>query len=578
MMIRIQKMWAETSCKKKWEILALIIILSLGIFLRAYHFSDWLHFEIDQAYDFNLVSPAITDGIANLPLLGPNVGGGLLRLGPAFYYMEYVSALLFGNTPTGHASFVLILSLLSLPLFYAFCRKYFSVYEALGLLVIFSTSLFSVLYARFSWSPNVLPFLTLLSFYALLRSVSIEEKYPARWFLLAVASVTITSQIHFNSFFAVPLIALAFVIIKRPRFHWKVWLSALAIIFFIYSPVIANDIHTNKENLHYLKQKLLKTTPSITSPAETLSQDVLYNAYEYFFITTGNDQINGMKLRDYGFSCGDCKNDLPLKIGAVILFLASSLFFFSFFWKEKNQERKDFLLLVGLWFLVSLALFYTVAQGYRMYPRFFLIASPLAIIWYGFLFRLLKSEQNKIGAILFGTIILILAGMNIQKIIPIFDQLKSVPYTENKNISVSDIFPETDRLTFEEEQLVVDYITSRYETNHSPVYLGVKSEYKLALWSLLEQRGIAYYDEMGDDTIFAEGNYFDIKFSNTRANSDPKFTILETKNFGTLTVYTLDPLASSVIGTRQPSNGRKQLEEMAILSKLLTWKSLLDKR
>lgn len=577
-MIRIQKIWEEMSCKKKWEILALITILSLGIFLRVFHFSDWLHFEIDQAYDFNLVSPAITDGITNLPLLGPNVGGGLLRLGPAFYYMEYLSALVFGNTPAGHAGAVLLLSLLSLPFFYIFCRKYFSFLESLGLLVIFSTSLFNVLYARFSWSPNVLPFLTLLSFYSLLRSVSKEEKYRARFFLVAVAMVTLTSQIHFNSFFTVPLIALAFVIIKRPRFNWKVWLSALAIIFLIYSPVIANDIQTNKENLHYLKLKLLKTTPSITSPRETISQDVLYNAYEYFFIATGNDQINGMKLSDYGFSCGDCKNDLSTKVCALALFLSSSLLFFYFFWKEKNQEKKDFLLLVGLWFLVSLALFYTVAQGYRMYPRFFLIVSPLAIIWYGFLFHILKPEQSRIRTILFSIIILILAWMNIEKIIPVFNQLASVPYTQNTNISVSDIFPETDRLTLEEEQLVVDYITSRYATNQYPVYLGVKSEYKLALWSLLEQRGVAYYDEIDDDTIFAEGNYFDIKFSDTRANDDPTFTIIETKDFGTLTVYNLRPVTEHIIGTRQPSNDRKQLEEMTILSKLLTLKNILDGR
>ncbi|MEI8097028.1 MAG: hypothetical protein WCG73_02900, partial [Candidatus Moraniibacteriota bacterium] len=382
--------------------------------------------------------------------------------------------------------------------------------------------------------------------------------------------------IHFNSFFAAPLIALAFVIIKRPRFNWKVWLSALAIIFLIYSPVIANDIYTNKENLHYLKLKLLKTTPSITSPWETVSQDVLYNAYEYFFIATGNDQINGMKLKGYGFSCGDCQNELPLKTVALLVFLFSSLLPFYFFWKEKDQERKNFLLITGLWFLVSLALFYTVADGYRMYPRFFLIVSPLAIIWYGFLFHLLKSEQSKIGAIIFSIIIFILVGMNIQKVISVFGQLESVPHTVNTNISVSDIFPELNRLTLEEEQIVVDYIASRYATNHYPVYLGVKSEYKLALWSLLEQRGIPYYDEIDDSTIFAQGNYFDIKFSDTRANDDPTFTLIETKDFGTLTVYNLRPVAEHIVGTKQPLNERKQLEEMTILSKLLTWKNILD--
>ena len=183
----------------KWEFALLLIIICVGIFLRTYNFSRWLHFEIDQVYDMDIVAPAVSDGIQNLPLLGPNVGGGMARLGPAFYYMEYASAKIFGNTPVGHAMNVLILSILALPLFYVFCRKYFSKVESLGLLAIFSVSLYMVMYSRFSWSPNVLPFLVLLSFYTLLRSVSPKEKYPARWFLAAVALITITSQIHDRS-------------------------------------------------------------------------------------------------------------------------------------------------------------------------------------------------------------------------------------------------------------------------------------------------------------------------------------------------------------------------------------------
>ena len=77
----------------KLEIIFIIAIISLGIFLRIFHFSSWLHFEIDQAFDFDLVSPAVSNGPQNLHLLGPNVGGGLLRLGPAFYYLQYASAL-----------------------------------------------------------------------------------------------------------------------------------------------------------------------------------------------------------------------------------------------------------------------------------------------------------------------------------------------------------------------------------------------------------------------------------------------------------------------------------------------------
>lgn len=561
---------------KKWEVAVFIVVLSLGIFVRVFHFSDWLFFEIDQAYDFNLVSPAVTSGIENLPLLGPNVGGGLLRLGPAFYVLEYLSALLFGNTPVGHAGTVLVFSLLSLPLFFLFCRRYFSTHESLGLLMLFSVSLFNVLYARFSWSPNVLPFLMLLSSYALLRSVSKRDPNPARWFLIAVTAITITSQIHFNSFFAAPLIAILFIAIKRPKFHWGIWLSGIAIIFLLYAPVIANDIKTNGENAHYLKAKLLKTSARIAPPLQTLAQDLTYNAYEYFFILTGNDQVNGVKLSGYGFKCTDCREHLPEKLFAILLFLCASLSFLQSFHTETDRERKNFLLLIGITFIVSLALFYTIAQGYRMYPRFFLLVSPLAIIWYGFLFRLLRPNRGHVRLTIFIAIILLLTAMQLQKIGLVFDQLRTVPTERQSDISVDDIFPNTNRLTLEAENLIVSAIVKQYETNHFPVYLSAKSEYEPALWTLLEQQGVPYYNEMGDQSLFAKGNYFDIRYSDGRPFVDPKFTILSTSHFGTLTLTTLRPLPQYIIHEEQPATERKRSEERAILDKLLTWKKLSE--
>ena len=72
-----------------WIFLA---IFALGIFLRAYNFAPWLHFELDQARDAILVGEAVEDGAGELPLLGPRAAGSFLRLGPAFYYIEYISA------------------------------------------------------------------------------------------------------------------------------------------------------------------------------------------------------------------------------------------------------------------------------------------------------------------------------------------------------------------------------------------------------------------------------------------------------------------------------------------------------
>ena len=87
------------SFKKRYFYIAFLAVLFLGAFLRFYHFADWLHFELDQSRDAKVIDLAIKEGPGALPLLGPKAAGSFLRLGPAFYYFKYLSALAFGNTP-----------------------------------------------------------------------------------------------------------------------------------------------------------------------------------------------------------------------------------------------------------------------------------------------------------------------------------------------------------------------------------------------------------------------------------------------------------------------------------------------
>ena len=568
-----RKEFLEMLRARKWEFLVLLLILSSGIFLRTYHFSDWLHFEIDQVFDVELVAPALSDGIENLPLLGPNVGGGTLRLGPAFYYLEYLGALLFGNTPTGHAATVLILSILALPLFYVFCQRYFSVSQSLGLLAIFSTSLFSVLYARFSWSPNVLPFLTLFSFYALLRSVSSQEKNPARWFLLSVTAVTITSQIHFNSLFAVPLITVIFIAIKRPTFNWKVWLSAAAIIVTLYSPVILSDIKTNGSNLADFKVKIHKTGNTAFSLDTTL-QTALYDASEYFFINTSSDQINGVRLKDNGFACNACQENIGLRLLALALFLSTLFILALNLIREKDPERRNFLILVAVWSLVSFALFYTVAKSYRVYPRFFLIVSPLAILSYGLLLRLMQPEKNWKRLALFVSLIACLVFLNVQKVNSVFAQLRNNPVAVKDSIDVGDIFPDTNRITLAEQERIVDFIQARSQENNFPVYLGVTSEYAPSFWYLLEKRGVHYFDDIDRNLTYAEGNYFQVTYAYDTPSQSPNFREKDSALFGKLRIQSVEPLQPT--GLRQPESEKIVRYDLSVIADLLTWKKLFQ--
>ena len=37
--------------KLDWKIILFLLVIALAIFLRVYHFSDWLFFKMDQARD-----------------------------------------------------------------------------------------------------------------------------------------------------------------------------------------------------------------------------------------------------------------------------------------------------------------------------------------------------------------------------------------------------------------------------------------------------------------------------------------------------------------------------------------------
>ncbi|PJA86821.1 MAG: hypothetical protein CO141_02700 [Candidatus Moranbacteria bacterium CG_4_9_14_3_um_filter_42_9] len=565
--------FTEKIKKNKQEIILVLLLIFLGIFLRSYNFSDWLHFEIDQSYDTLLVSPAVDSGVSNLPLLGPTAGGGrALRLGPAFYYLEYLSAKVFGNTPPGHAMLVLIFSILSLPLFYLFCRRYFSHFISIGLLAIYCTSLYMVSYSRFSWSPNVLPFLILLAFYSLLRSFSEDEKKKNSWFIISSAIMVIITQIHFNAFFVIPAIVLPLLIICRPRFKLRTWAGVLLVLFILYSPVIISDIETKGQNLRYFIHKFNRSGNGSGNFNEKLVQVIHYNASEYFLIVTGIDHINGKKLTGYGFSNPEHK---AWRIAAIATLSLALLVLFYSLWKEKDRKRKDFLWLIVLWFLVSFSYFFFVKKsGFNIYPRFFLVAAPLPFVFFGLLLERL-AKIKKIGTFLVLAALSFPLATNARGLNRYFSQLNRVG-KEPLSVETEDVFPNVARITLSQQYAIADYIEAVYRQNNYPVYFKAKHEYEPVIWYHLERKGIIYSGKMKNNIIYQEANYFAIKFTGSNIQDyKQKFTVAEIKNFGTLTVWRFIPKPEAVTQLRQGESEKEIPIQKQQITQLFTWNKLL---
>ncbi len=537
------------SNKKKIYLGLIILIFILGIFLRSYNFSDWLHFELDQSRDAKVIDLAVKDGIGNLPLLGPKAAGTFLRLGPIFYYFNYFSALIFGNTPSGIAGIICVFGILAMPVFYLFVRRYFEKNLSLGLLAIFATSLFFVMYSRFSWNPNALALFVPLTFYCLLRAVDKEEKRRGLWLILFSVSLTVSSQLHFLAFMALPAIAFLFLIIKRPRIKIKFWIISILLALFLYTPVFINEYMTGGDNV----KEFFKATGKKSGDEHTLVEKMVKsyneNALGYFVAISGQENLDVPRIVKtqtfYDIKCDNaCKKKLPWGVVAFLFFTAGLILSVRKYWKEKNPVKKDFVLLILIWIFVTLVMFIPIS--FSIAPRFFLLISALPFVFLGYILEFLgEKSSRKTFLILTIAVCGLLAVSNLAKIKERFWQMSRAPF-ESFEIPADKILKERHRVTLEQQYKVFDLVKKRYDENNYPVYLSSDPFYSRALLYHIAKAGIPSDDFKGIKNVYAKGNYFLVFPTASNVEKDmikygQNYNLKEKTVIGTLTVYEFTP-------------------------------------
>lgn len=542
------------SNKNKLYIALIILVFIIGIFLRVYNFADWLHFELDQSRDAKIIDLAMEEGIGNLPLLGPKAAGTFLRLGPIFYYFNYLSALIFGDTPAGMAAIIAIFGILAMPIFYLFVRRYFDKNLSLGLLLIFAASLFFVMYSRFSWNPNPLALFVILTFYCLLRTADKEEKRKGLWLILFFASLAISSHFHFLAFLALPTIAFLFFVIKRPRIKAKFWAISILLVLAFYTPVFINEYMTGGDNV----KEFFKATGKKSGDEHTLVEKVVKsyneNALGYFVALSGQENLDVPRIVKtqtfYDIKCDNtCKKKLPWGVVAFLFFTAGLVLSVRKYFKEKDAQKKDFALLVLLWIFVTLVLFIPIS--FSIAPRFFLLVSALPFIFLGYLIEFLGEKSSpKTFLALIVIVCGLLAISNLVKIKERFWQLSRAPF-ESFEIPADKILKERHRVTLEQQYMVFDLVKKKYDENKYPVYLSSDPFYSRALLYHLSKAGISTDDFKNIKKIYAKGNYFLVFPTASNVEKDmikygQNYDLKEKTAIGTLTVYEFVPKKEAI--------------------------------
>ena len=550
-------------------IIWLSIIILMGFFLRVYHLDDWMHFQLDQSRDAYVIDEALEKGISHLPLLGPRAGGSFLRLGPAFYYMNYISAkigLYFQQpSPIAITYGIMFFNVLSIWIFFLFLRRYFSRNISLGITALYSVSLFLVLYSRFSWNPNLLPFFIIFTLYALLKATDFEAKKTQKWFYLMVIGLSVVTQLHFLAFIILPLIVIIYLLIKWPTFNLKVYLTGLAILLFFYSPVMINEIKSGGSNTQEFFSTITKKS---NQEKKGWINKIIFNTENhndyYWLILTGWERgeiprIIKSRNNNLKVQCKqECQKSLFFEILGLIIFLTGVFLILKKLWKMKKGSQKDFLLLVLIWFFVSF--FVLTLLAHNLSPRFFLISAFLPFIFLGLVISFLRKNFSNIG-IWLGWIIV--ASFIVSNLFFIYQRFQQLELASKKNIIIKKdkVLKEKTRVTWEQENLVANYLKNYYRKNNYPIYRSADPHYQRAIGYLLNKKKV-YNKSIDLSNIYKEGNYFVIKttssgnkFLNKFLN---KFILLETKKIGTLTIYHLKPRAEFINKIKENKHAKKR--------------------
>ncbi|MDP2838326.1 MAG: hypothetical protein Q8O53_03570 [Candidatus Moranbacteria bacterium] len=562
--------------KTAFSVVLLTIVL-MGALFRTYHFSEWLHFETDQVDDYFAVAPAVEEGLGKLPVVGPKAAGTDLRLGSLFYIFEFISAQIFGNTPAGHAGATLFFSLLSLPLFYVSARLFFTRIFSLFVLAIFASSPFLILYARFSWNPNSLPFFLLLLIFTLIKGTgTVAPKQQLWWFGGVAVTLAVTMQLHVSALLVAPVVVGTFLLWKRPHLFARTWGGIFLVMGVLFLPTILHEVVTGGQMVTALTDKIdVPSEKNNTKLPVKIVQNFRYHAGNYFLILTGHDAINAGRPdgSSLGLTCRSCKAEAPYRLAGYVFFVLSLFLLGVFLTKEKNEVKKRFLVLLLLWFVFSFLFFFSIMMsGKYLYPRFFLLVGPLPIFFFGLLLQCIDPEKNRMRFVFACVLTAMVMGMSLQIVRTLFVEAEQVAVSETSVVGKEDIFPETGRITLKQQEQVVDFIAARTEGKNEPVYLKSESEYEPSLWLLLEKRNIHFFGPtLSTDPLFEQGQYFFVFRSASSLTKEmkwyaEKFSVVEEIPFGALTVRILTPKPEWVTGKKQDRQEvfQKKVEALAI--------------
>ncbi len=492
---------------------AIGMVLALGFWLRSAHFSEWLYFKLDQSRDAMLISDAVEKGAEYLPLLGQRVGAidlesGLLRVGPIYYYFQYISGTLFHSVdPWVFAYPDLLFGVLAILMIFFVARLAYSALASILVAFLLAVSFLGVEYSRFAWNPNPLPFFFLLAMFGMIRFANEPSGKRKYWFLgLWALGFGIGSQLHFFGMMSLVGVTALFLLWKYSLWRKeslrefanlatvirvaKFGAVFMLVLFMLSVPIFANELLRGGENTRNFIEAMTKkqdAKPMLEGIAEAWSEN---SRYACLIVTSGC-------LTD-----SSRKNRIPL--GATGLFLVAGIVAAGVRLKRLPEgSGKDLMRLIFVWGSVFFIL--SVPVAFQLRPRFFLVVLPIPLLLFGSLFDELGHRFRRAGFLVGGVIFAGIAVANIWGI-RLWFQEQAAAQKGDAPVSRTIILKNKDGVTLGQLERAVDLIASKIHPGER-LYFYVKPEHIAPIEYLFELK---------------QPNGIEFPYETMKMNRDPK--------------------------------------------------------
>lgn len=403
---------------RKKTLIALLAIIALGTFLRTYHFKDFMVFNPDQARDAMLVDD-ILSGRESAVLIGPEVGNERFGLGPWFYHLEILSAKIFGTDPWKLAIPDLLFSILTIPLFYLFVKKYFKTDLSLVLTFLLSISWFMVRYSRFAFNPNSIPFFVLFFLLGMIYILESDKKKGLWGAALAGIGIGVGLQLHILLLFIMPTVAgifFLYIFFKKRPFLPQIGKIAVIALFILLTN-IGQIMYENEHNWSNSKKFLKTFTSSAESAGQegSLGRDILCHAQANLHLVSS---LGNSEQCDFYKISGKDRPDLLLFVFGIVYTAGGYMLLFYYWRREKDEARRNFLALAGTYGLVSLvAMFPIITQAsLRYYIIIFFLSFVFLGLWLKFLGEKLPKDKRLAGVALMAGIFVFFQIIQLEKV------------------------------------------------------------------------------------------------------------------------------------------------------------------